>query len=182
MWVFDIKKEDKRRKARLVVGSHVIDASSLPTYPSAIQNLSICLLLLISKANNLKVATWDIGNACLNANVGESVCSRSGEEWGENNGCMLEIIKALCGLKISARQWSSCLGDALREMGFTPTHADPDLWMKASSDHSGYDHVCAFVDDLIVVKKQPLPHLEMLASKFNLRKITDSSNFFLNAD
>ena len=80
MWVFDIKKEDKRRKARLVVGSHVIDASSLPTYSSVIQNLSIYLLLLIAKANNLYVATGDIRTVYLNANVGKSVHAYAGKE------------------------------------------------------------------------------------------------------
>ena len=59
-WMFDTKKEDKRRKARLVVGSHVVDDSALPTYSSVVQNLSIRLLLLISKANNLKITTGDM--------------------------------------------------------------------------------------------------------------------------
>ena len=47
------------------------------------QNLSICLLLLIVKSNNLHVATGDAGNTCLNDNVDESACSRNEEEWGE---------------------------------------------------------------------------------------------------
>ena len=79
-WVFDIKKEDKHRKAYLVVEGHVMDASMLPIYSSVVQNLSICLLLLIMKANNLKVATGDIGNVYINAKVGEKVYSRAGSE------------------------------------------------------------------------------------------------------
>ena len=54
--------------------------------------------------------------------------------------------------------------------------------MKPSSTHSGYDHIGTFVDDLIVVAKQPLLNLEILASKLNLRNITDSPKFFLGAD
>ena len=34
-----LKKEDERRKLRMVVGSHVIDTSSLPTYSSVMQNI-----------------------------------------------------------------------------------------------------------------------------------------------
>ena len=41
------------------------------------QNLSIRLLLLIVKARNLHVAAGDIVNADLNANVGESVSTRT---------------------------------------------------------------------------------------------------------
>ena len=77
---FDIKKEDECRKARLVVGAYVADASSLPAYSSITQNISIHLLLLIAKANNLKIATRDVGNAHANAKVREKVCSRAGVE------------------------------------------------------------------------------------------------------
>ena len=70
-WISDIKKEDKHRKARLVVGGHVVNASSLPTYSSVVQNLSIRLLLLINKGNKLKIDTGYVGNAYTNAKCGE---------------------------------------------------------------------------------------------------------------
>ena len=104
MWIFDAKKEEKRRTFRFVVVGHVIDASSLPTYSSVVQNLSITLVLLIAKSNNLNISTGDVGNACVNANVGESVYSWAVEEWGDESGCALKILKALCGLKTSASQ------------------------------------------------------------------------------
>ena len=108
----------------------MVDAPYLPTYSYVVQNLWVRLLLLISKASNLKIATGDVGNAHTNANCGEKVHSKAGSEWKDNKGCVLETIKTTCGLKTSARQWSSCLGDALREMGFFPSRDDPDLWMK----------------------------------------------------
>ena len=80
MCVFDMKKEGKKIKSRQVVGGHVINTSSLPTCSSVVQNLSIRLLLLISKANNLHIATGHVGNAHFNANVGKSACARAGEE------------------------------------------------------------------------------------------------------
>ena len=67
--------------------------------------------------------------------------SRAGTEWGECLGYHMKISKALKGLKGLSRQWVMCLGDALRDMGFYPSHADPDLWMKKSSDYDGYDHI-----------------------------------------
>ena len=97
---------------------------------------------------------------------------------GRKNGYVLEIIKALCGLKTSTRQWSLCIGDALREMGFTPSRVDHNRWMKASRIHPYYDCIGTFADDLRVVAKQTLRHLEMLAIKLNLKKITDSPIFF----
>ena len=57
MWISDIKKEDKRRKACIVVGSYVVDASTIPTQYSVAKNLSIFIPLLITKASKINVAT-----------------------------------------------------------------------------------------------------------------------------
>ena len=179
---FRRKKEDKRRKARLVVGGHFIDSSSLPTYSSVVQKISIRLLLLIAKENNLNIATGDVGNACINAKVGESVHSRSGEEWGDKSVCVLETLKALHGLKNSVRKWLFYLGDTLRDMRFSLSRADPDLWMKSSSHHAGFDFIGTFLDDLIAVATEPLQCLEVLASKFNIRNVSDCPDFFLSSN
>ena len=65
---FDIKKEDKRRNSHLVVSSYVDDASTLPIYSSVIQNLSIRLLVLITKASKFNPAI-DVVNSYINANI-----------------------------------------------------------------------------------------------------------------
>ena len=75
MWIFDIKKEDKRRKSRIFVDGYAVDASTLPTYCSIAQNLSIFLLLLITKASKINVATGHMEDARINANAGEKVFS-----------------------------------------------------------------------------------------------------------
>ena len=63
-------------------------------------------------------------------------------------------------------------------MGFDPSRADLDLWIRAPLHHNGYDYMATFVNDLIVVAKEPLQCLEVLDSKFKLRNITDSPKFF----
>ena len=121
MWMFDVKKEDKRHKARLVVGVHIVDASSFPICSSVFQNLSIRLPLLIDEEKTLSISTSEVGNTCINAKVVESSCSHAREKWGDESSCALETIKVSCILKNSAREWSFCLGDALRDIGFAPS-------------------------------------------------------------
>ena len=58
----------------------------------------------------------------------------------------------------------------------------PDLWIKPFRAHSGCDCTDTLVDDLIEVTKQMLQHLEMMASKLNLRIMIDSQNFFISAN
>ena len=90
--------------------------------------------------------------------------------------------KGIVWPQTSTRQQSSCVGDTLREMGFMPSRADPDLLMKKSPFTSVYDHVGTFVDDLIVAFKEPIQCLEALAQKINLRNVIESPSFFLGAN
>ena len=80
MWIFDIKKEDKRGNLCLVVGSHAVDSSTLHTHSSVIQTLSIFLILLIAKTNKLTIATVDMVNERISANFGEQLCFLSVSE------------------------------------------------------------------------------------------------------
>ena len=45
--IFDIKNEDRRYKARLVVGGHRVDSSNYNTYSSQVDTLSVLLLFLV---------------------------------------------------------------------------------------------------------------------------------------
>ena len=103
MWVFDIKKEEKRIKGRQIISIHAIDSFALLAHYSFIQNLSIRLLLLITEDINLKVAAGDAVNIWINANNEYNVHSRLGNEWDDKLRCNLEIIKSLNGLNTSSR-------------------------------------------------------------------------------
>ena len=72
----------------------------------------------------------DVGNAFPNADTEEKIYTRAGIEFGERHGCVVEIVKALYGLSTSARRWQLMLGDFIRQMGFRPTRADPNVWYK----------------------------------------------------
>jgi hypothetical protein len=49
--------------------------------------------------------------------------------------------------------WHQKLSDDLRAMGFTPSKADYDLWMRAREDH--YEYIAVIVDDLLIFSKYP---------------------------
>ena len=63
------------------------------------------------------------------------------------------ICKAQCGLKLSGKCWHDCLHDVLRSMGFTPSKAEEDTWMRDCGDHCKCTG--ARVDDLIMTSKNP---------------------------
>ena len=61
------------------------------------------------------------------------------------------IYKALYGLRTSGIRWHERFADTLRDLGFKPSKADPDVWYR---EHDGwYEYVAVYVDDLAIASK-----------------------------
>ena len=180
--IFDIKQEDLRRKTRLVAGGHVIDSTMYESYSSVVQTRTVRLLQTVTMNEDLNLVTGDIGNAFVQALTTEKVWSRAGREFGNREGCVVIIKKALYGLATSAQRWSLALGDVLREMGFKPSRADPDLWIKLSNDKTHYEYIATHVDDVIVASKEPDTYISKLQEKFPIRNVKTSPEYYLGND
>ena len=134
MWIiFDVKMGTFRRKARLVAGSHTTEPPASDTYSSVASKESVRLAFLLSELNGIDLVTVDITNAYVNAPCREKVAAVAGPEFGEYEGCVVIIEKALYGLKTSGAAWHAHLSEKLRAMGFIPSLADPDMWMRKAT-------------------------------------------------
>ena len=100
--IFDVKAEDLRRKARLVAGGHVVNASEYESYASVVHARTVRLLMTIAANEGLTLITGHIGNAFLHAETKEKIYSVAGKEFGYKQKCVLVIKKALYGLVTSA--------------------------------------------------------------------------------
>ena len=105
--------------------------------------------------NNLEPWGADIGNAYLQAYTDENLCIVAGPEFGELQGHILVINKALCGTRSAGTRWHDRLFDALSDMGFKPSKADPDIWMKLSKDESVFKCIAVYLADLAIPMKNP---------------------------
>ena len=56
----------------------------------------------------------------------------------ELQGRVMLVLKSLYGLTTSAARWHEELSNTLRGMGFKPTKADHDLWIKDCGTHYWY--------------------------------------------
>lgn len=180
--IFTVKQQDLRHKARLVVGGHVIDSSKHMTYSSTIQDLSVRLLMIIAVQNRLSFMTGDIGNAFCTAPCAEKVYSRAGAEFGNREGCIVELKRALYGLKTASRSFHEFFGDLLLRMGFQPSRADQDLWWRRSDDYEGYDYIATHVDDIICAAKDPSKYMAQIEQEFKIRDLSDSPSYYLGND
>jgi hypothetical protein len=70
----------------------------------------------------------------------------AGPEFGQLEGHYLIIVKALYGLRTSGLRWHEHFADCLRNEGFSPCKAEPDIWMRLNGNL--YEYVATYVDDL----------------------------------
>ena len=136
----------------------------------------------LAELNDLELWGTDIGNAYLESYTEEKVVFIAGPEFGEKCGHLLMIIKAQYGIKSSGRQWHNRLHDVLQELGWKPTRAEEDIWIKDCGDH--YEYIAVYVDDLLIAAKEPQILIDQLLGKpYNFKlKGTGRVTYHLGCD
>jgi len=169
-FVFDVK-HDGRHKARLVAGGHLTQPPLESVHSGVVSLRSIRIVVFLAELNGLEVFNADVGNAYLEAKTKEKVYIIGGEGFGDLEGCTLIIYKALCGLRTSGKRHHERFADTLREMGFTPSKADPDVWMRANGNV--HECIAVYVDDLILaaLDAQALANTLMEDYKYKLKGV-----------
>ena len=178
--VYDCK-HDGRHKARLVAGGHLTEVPLESVYSGVVSLRGVRLLVFLAELNGLETWATDIGNAYLEALTSERVYIVAGPEFGDYEGHTLVIYKALYGLRSSGLRWHERFADCLRDMGFFPCRAEPDIWMR----HNGeiYEYVAVYVDDLAIAVKDPKVFVHALTSDHRFKlKGTGPISFHLGCD
>jgi len=152
-FVFDVK-HDGRHKARLVAGGHMTPEEAYMSYSSVASLRSMRLVMLASQLNDQELHAADIGNAYLEAYTEEKVCFIAGPEFGPGRaGKVLNIVKALYGLRTSGAQFHKKLAETMQNLGYFPSKADPNIWMRKTPGK--WEYVCIYVDDLLIASDTP---------------------------
>jgi Reverse transcriptase (RNA-dependent DNA polymerase) len=120
--VYDVK-HDGRHKARLVADGHLTDVPLDSVYSGVVSLRGFRLLLFLTELNGLQLWVTDMGNAYLEAYTSEKVYIFTGTKFGEREGHILVISKALYGLCSSGARWHDRFADCIRELGFFPCKA-----------------------------------------------------------
>jgi Reverse transcriptase (RNA-dependent DNA polymerase) len=144
-------KHDFRHKARLVAGGHLIDPNTKSVYSGVVSFRGIRLIIFLEELNQLELWGADVGNAYLEAKTKEMVYIVAGPEFGELEGHTLIIFKAPYGLRSSGLCWYQQLADVMRALGFSPTKAEAEIWMR--ENNGLYEYVALYVDDLLIAAK-----------------------------
>jgi hypothetical protein len=98
----------------------------------------------------------------------EKIYSIAGKEFGEDEGKIIVLIKALYGLKSLGVAWHSYFASMLRDLGFMSCYADPDVWMRAAIKTINdlyYEYIFVYVDDLLQLSAKPMELIKALQEK-----------------
>jgi hypothetical protein len=178
--MFDIKQQYLRHKARLLCGGHMIDSLGHATYSSTIKDISVRLLMIIATQNSLDMMVGNIGNPFPTAPCAEKIWTNAGPEFGNRAGSKIILKRALYGLKTASRSFHEFFGDCLRSMGFQPSRADQDLWLRKSDNYNGYDYMATHVDDIITASKQPGEYMAKIEQEIHNKE--DSPTYYLGSN
>jgi len=172
--IWDVKLgENFRRKARLVAGGHTTETPTTLTYSSVVSRESVRIALTIAALNGLEILACDIQNAYLTAKCRERIYTIAGPEFGTEEGTIFIVRQALYGLKSSGAAFRSKLANVIRDAGFRPSMADPDVWIRPAMKHNGekyYEMVLCYVDDVLSIGHDPIRAIDSIKQVFKLKE------------
>src|SRR5688572_33174401 len=146
------------------------DPSNEDIFSGVVSMETVRICFTLAKLNGLEVCAGDIGNAYLYGKTKEKVFIIAGPEFGaELKGKTLIIHKALYGLKSSSARFHEHLSKTLLSMGYKPSKANYDLWMKHVGDN--YEYNARYVDNVIVFSKDPMSVIEELKIIYVMKDI-----------
>jgi hypothetical protein len=172
--IFDIKLgENFRRKARFVAGGHTTETpDNIITYSSVVSRDSVRIILLAAALNDLDISACDIQNAYLTADCREKIWTIAGPEFGSERGQPMIIRKALYGLRSSGAAFRAHLANTLHDIGFLPSKADPDVWLRPAVKPDGteyYEYLMCYVDDILAISHKSAQVLEAIQLVFKFK-------------
>lgn len=169
--IFDVKM-DFTRKARFVAGGHRTDPPLSITYASVVSRESVQIAFIVAALNDLEVLSADVQGAYLNAPCKEKVDTICGPGFGEFQGRIGIIVKALYGLRSSGYAWRTHLVETLKEMAFQMCLADNDVWLRKAqkADNSYYyEYILVYTDDILAISEKPRDILNCLDQHYVLK-------------
>jgi Reverse transcriptase (RNA-dependent DNA polymerase) len=93
----------------------------------------------------------------------EKVYIIAGPKFGEREGHILVIRKALYSLCSNGARWHDRFANCIRELGFFLFEAEPDIWMRKKG--FTYEYIAVYLDDLAIAMKNPKEITNILENK-----------------
>ena len=126
----------------------------------------------IAALNGLEILACDIQNAYLTVKCRELIWTTAGPELRLEEGSIMVIKISIYGLKSSGAEFRDKLLILLHNIGYTPSKADPDLWMRPAIKSDGteyYECALVYVDSVLVIRCVLIKTIEGIKCLFKLK-------------
>ena len=80
------------------------------------------------------------------------------------------LYKLIYGARASCARFHEHLSEKLLQMGFKPSKADLNLWIRDKGTH--YEYIGTYVDDLLIASKNPAKIIEDLKQYYILKGLS----------
>jgi ribonuclease HI len=154
-WVFKVKYDTSgnvsRFKARLVAQGYkqVEGLDYNEVFAPVSKYTTIRTMMALVAAEDMEMELLDIKTAFLNGTLQEEVYLKHPPGYPQGPpGTVLRLKKTLYGLKQAPRAWHQRLDAELHNIGFTPSAADPGLYISTKDNNRAY--LMVYVDDILI--------------------------------
>ena len=172
--IFVIKfSENFRQKAWYVADGHKTKILPSITSSTVVSREYVKICLTIAALNDLEILSADIENTYLTAPCCEKVWIRAGTEFGDLQGKILGVKKALYGLKSSGASFRVFLAEHLDNIGFKSSVADPDVWMREATKPDSeryYEYILYYVNDILCMSHDSRHPMNEIGAHMKFKK------------
>jgi hypothetical protein len=141
---------------------------------------------MLAALNGLDVMACDLENAYLNAPCVEKIWCKGGLECGSDKGKVCVVVRALYGLKLAGASWRATLAQALHDISFVSTIADPDDWIRPAAREDGhkyYEMLLVYVDDVLAISHEPKVLIDAIGEYYKVKPGSDKeTDIYLGAN
>lgn len=177
-WVFKKKRDAQgkvvRYKARLCAKgfTQVQGIDFEETYTPVARLNSIRTLLAIALKEGLDIYQLDIDSAYLYGDIDAEIYLRCPQGMDALDDEVVQLLKALYGLRQAGKIWYHVLAEELTRLGFTVSQVDKCIYVSRQTEH-GLILIAIYVDDIVAVcTKSGYDYLcTELRKKFELKTI-----------
>ena len=107
--------------------------------------------MFLGMLNGMNTPAADISSAYLMADTKEKIYTKLGPELQDWAGKTAIIKKASYGLIGSCAQFHQHLCVELAKLGFVPSKADQDLYIRDADNH--WEYIAKYIDDILIISK-----------------------------
>jgi transposase InsO family protein len=152
-WVFRRKRgkngEITKYKARWCIRGDMqkegIDYQEV--FSSVVKSMTYKLQFNRAAVEDLEIEQMDVKTAFLNSQIDTDVYMYPPDGFGNDEGLVCKLNKAIYGLKQAPRAWYFTISKFLQSLGFKPCDSDPSVFV------NGDLQISVYVDDLLIFGK-----------------------------